>query len=443
MNKINSLTVSFLKITLVPMLILGIVIAIGGSYSIGRSLNMETQESMTDYAQTVLTTLDRMYPGDYYYEEQDGEIYMFKGEHMFNGDFAYFDNLKQVNGDDISLCYMNYAVITTFFDNATNERMVGLGESEIIVSDVIEKAAPKFYSNITVNKESYFSYYVPLFDQNGAVVGMLSVARSQESVNALRRNAVIPLIILSVIVEILVGFFVYFYAGRFIGIIEKIKKYNSALAKGNFKEQLDNEVVKRQDELGQMGRDSQQMAMSLRKLVEEDQLTGLFNRRSAHKRLNETMVNYIDKGVDFALVMGDIDFFKKVNDTYGHDAGDQVLIAVAQTLKNFMAKFGYAIRWGGEEFILVYEKGASGEFAYEKMQELLDMIRALEIYSEDTLIKVTMTFGVIECEPTDKSVDLKGKEREDFIKKRIDYYINSADQKLYYGKQNGRNQIIP
>ena len=108
---------------------------------------------------------------------------------------------------------------------------------------------------------------------------------------------------------------------------------------------------------------------------------------------------------------------------------------------------GYAVRWGGEEFLMIFENydlDRSREF----LEELLDEIRALEIQSEDVVIKVTMSMGIVECEKGDFDNEAlvtaanNEEEYEDVLKRRIDKYISDADARLYYGKEHGRNRII-
>ena len=222
------------------------------------------------------------------------------------------------------------------------------------------------------------------------------------------------------------------------------------VADGYFDTQLDVHVDQRDDELGQMAYSAVRTAGRLRKMVEEDQLTQIYNRRSADKKIKATLENYISKGVVFCLAIGDIDFFKKINDTYGHEAGDDVLIEVAGTLKKFMSDKGYAIRWGGEEFLLIFEKGnVSLDACSAMIEELLDKIRALEIVNNENHLKINMTFGLVECEEEDKTIDLNNivseedkNPKDTLLKEKMDHYISKADLRLYYGKEHGRNQLV-
>lgn len=161
----------------------------------------------------------------------------------------------------------------------------------------------------------------------------------------------------------------------------------------------------------------------LRVLASIDELTGLYNRRNMMERLEDMERQKYARSCSIAI--GDIDFFKKVNDNYGHDCGDVVLQRISELMNTYMADKGFIARWGGEEFLLLFEE-ANGDQAYDLLFGLLKKIRALKIEYEGYSISITMTFGLTEyC-----------------TNQGINAIIKEADDKLYKGKATGRNQII-
>lgn len=156
-----------------------------------------------------------------------------------------------------------------------------------------------------------------------------------------------------------------------------------------------------------------------------DMLTGMCNRRKIFEILEQRIEEESSCKKVFTVAIGDIDFFKNINDTYGHECGDQVLRKLSALMKEHMLSCGTVGRWGGEEFLLIFEN-ANGDQAYEKLQELIRKIRELEIEYEGRIIQVTMTFGVSEYDN----------------QKPISETIKEADEKLYMGKGAGRNIII-
>lgn len=155
-----------------------------------------------------------------------------------------------------------------------------------------------------------------------------------------------------------------------------------------------------------------------------DHLTGLKNRRGFYD-CYENKITPCLQSQGASVILCDIDYFKKVNDTYGHNAGDEVLVMVADLMQKYVAEAGEVFRWGGEEFIILLPK-----YDLDKAAILAEKIRRCvqeaECHSEGTQIKVTMSFGVKELEK-DKAPDLNVKE---------------VDAKLYEAKQSGRNRVV-
>ncbi|MCR4689435.1 MAG: GGDEF domain-containing protein [Saccharofermentans sp.] len=170
----------------------------------------------------------------------------------------------------------------------------------------------------------------------------------------------------------------------------------------------------------------------LKKVAEHDHLTGLLNRRSG---MEETIGRIMRGGFTTGLcvAIGDIDHFKHVNDTYGHEAGDEVLKSLAKLFEEYMSNYGIAVRWGGEEFVFVFDD-INLDDAFVALDSLRHKISGLEIYWKDIKIPVTMTFGV-----TDVNVNTAS---TDDIEKHIEQAIDEADKKLYIGKESGRNKVV-
>ena len=161
----------------------------------------------------------------------------------------------------------------------------------------------------------------------------------------------------------------------------------------------------------------------LKKEASTDQLTGLNNRRKAREYLTRLKKEEVSTAVSVA--MGDIDFFKKVNDTYGHDAGDEVLKFVAKTMVDNCRTSAFISRWGGEEFLLIFPD-CNGDQAFIILERLRNKIQKETIVVGDNKIKITMTFGLTEYN----------------YSKDEELAIKEADEKLYIGKSNGRNQVV-
>ena len=155
-----------------------------------------------------------------------------------------------------------------------------------------------------------------------------------------------------------------------------------------------------------------------------DQLTGIYNRRVIFEALDEAMDNSKQsKDRQFATIMFDIDFFKQVNDNYGHAGGDAVLVSFAQLLQAEISSPNIVGRIGGEEFlaILYLDHDQAKEFCTKLIKKINDNI----VNFEGTDIKVSSSGGVAFSTETETSADL----------------TNKADERLYEAKKNGRNRF--
>jgi diguanylate cyclase (GGDEF)-like protein len=153
-----------------------------------------------------------------------------------------------------------------------------------------------------------------------------------------------------------------------------------------------------------------------------DELTSLYNRRKIMEILKTEIERANRYGFELALIIADIDYFKKVNDNYGHAMGDLVLKKVALLLRNSIRKVDYVGRYGGEEFIIILPE-TSLKNAVLLAERIRKMFNTLKI--EGLEQQVTLSFGIATLTP--------GKD--------MDTLINEADIALYEAKNSGRNQI--
>lgn len=154
-----------------------------------------------------------------------------------------------------------------------------------------------------------------------------------------------------------------------------------------------------------------------------DALTGLMNRRSMYDLLN-TYTNEKSK-ISFSVAIGDIDLFKHINDTKGHNCGDDVLRTFSSYFQKFMKDKGMVCRWGGEEFLFLFPN-LNGDAAFSHIFTLNRELEKLPVTYKNETFYVTMTFGV---------------EEYDF-NSSVSELIKIADEKLYLGKEQGRNKVI-
>lgn len=159
-----------------------------------------------------------------------------------------------------------------------------------------------------------------------------------------------------------------------------------------------------------------------------DELTGLYNRRAIRPYLDLFLNNYKESERKFGISILDIDDFKQINDTYGHNQGDKVLIEVANILKASVNESTYVARWGGEEFLVITQYNFSdSKVFYQSIEKITNQISKVEFQPEKgKKFSITVTAG---CSNINKGMTIKD-------------VINRADMRLYKGKNSGKNCIV-
>ena len=164
----------------------------------------------------------------------------------------------------------------------------------------------------------------------------------------------------------------------------------------------------------------------LRIMAMNDELTGLPNKRSFREHLEWSIKNALRKKQKFSVAMLDLDHFKKINDTYGHQKGDEVLRSVGEVLKSGRQN-DFPARFGGEEFIVILHDTDEYQsvIASEKIR---NSIAETKVHKE----KITVSIGISTFSP----------EQEMGSNSFFDSLIGTADEALYSAKQSGRNRVV-
>ncbi|QNU65491.1 GGDEF domain-containing protein [Ruminiclostridium herbifermentans] len=174
-----------------------------------------------------------------------------------------------------------------------------------------------------------------------------------------------------------------------------------------------------------MAIENAELYASMQVLATIDGLTGVYNRVYFHQKFENEFKLAKESGYELTLVILDIDYFKKFNDTYGHLFGDVVLKSVAQMVKSSLRSTDTMARFGGEEFVIILPR-TSIKKAYEKVEYLRHKIANSVITDSLVSASVTASFGIASFPETSKSVT---------------EIIKDADNALYRAKDNGRNRI--
>lgn len=278
---------ALLKMNMLPLILLTLVITTFSAGRFAQSLNVEAKNGLVDLCHTVAVWYDTVYEGDYHAEEKDGSVCLLKGDHLLNDDFAIIDSIKEQTGVDITIFYQDTRIVTTI--RANGERVIGTKANATVVGDVLEGGQPHFYTSTMVEGVRYFSYYEPLYAADGTCIGMLFLGKPSAQVEELIRSSLIPIIVFGILTMLIACVVTIRFSGKLVTAIHKMEQFLISIAKGDLHEELDDDVVERKDELGDVGRYLIEMQKSLQKLVEQDILTELYNRRSGEKCLGKAV----------------------------------------------------------------------------------------------------------------------------------------------------------
>lgn len=419
----NSFFWVLLKMNMLPLILLTLVITTFNTVRFAASMNGETKDGLVNLCHTVVTLYDTVYEGDYHIEYDGNAAYIMKGEHRLDDDFSIIDSIKAKTGVDITIFNQDTRAITTI-QTGDGVRAIGTRANDTVIEDVLKSGQSHFYSSTMVEGVRYFSYYEPIYAAGGKCIGMIFLGKPSAEVERMVYDSLKPTIAVGILTMLIACFVTMRFSSKLVSAIRRTEAFVATIAKGELHTEIDADVLERKDELGQMGRGLVKMQKSLQELVEQDILTGLYNRRSGEKLLKRTCEIYRKEGTPFCVAIGDIDHFKNVNDTYGHECGDVALMKVSERMKEHMRGKGFVARWGGEEMLLVYNN-MQLDTAVAYMQELLEEIRTQRIIYGDIVFGITMTFGITEGNDG-----------------KVEHIVRDADAKLYEGKNNGRNRIV-
>lgn len=288
--------------------------------------------------------------------------------------------------------------------NCTNKLCVSLNQYLLSATLFLNMEIQKLINRLTVILAISFwpghSYFNSLVSTEG--ISFLQSCFNPSTENLLIRGFVILLLMI---------FFAY--AARLINVIN-----NMAQKLKDHKKDLKSTIHEHEIEMNGHLR----MIKDLEKLAQTDPLTSLINRRKFKEMLRYETEKSLRYQSSLALIMCDIDNFKRINDQFGHDTGDHILKIFSKKITDNIRDVDIFTRWGGDEFIILMPNStaANASTATEHLRKLIEKtdIKDIENFSA--------SFGITEFQANDS----------------IDSFIKRADNALYKAKENGRNRIV-
>ena len=176
--------------------------------------------------------------------------------------------------------------------------------------------------------------------------------------------------------------------------------------------------------LGESFRTNEKEKIIAKRLARVDPLTNLGNRRAFYEQVEGIWHRLISQNKTACVIIADIDYFKLVNDEFGHSFGDETLIHVAKIIINNTRSRDVSVRWGGEEFVLLLPDTPQKK-AVQIAERIRKTIENLDFNIQEKKVTITASFGVAELQHHSN----------------IDELIKAADFQLYQAKDNGRNNV--
>lgn len=409
-HKRFGLTGKVAVMTISPLIVLSVVMSVFIGFSGYRSVCDEVSHEMSGICVSVFEMLER------------NQQYLTEKYDFFDDKLDLFDGITESTGIYITIFEGDERKITTV-TNVSGVRAVGTKAAPEVVNTVIGENKDFFSDNVDVNGTPFFGYYMPITDAGGMVTGMVFAGKSRESVMSNLLNSVAGSLVLSWVTALAAGLLSVWVSRGMVSSLLSAADFLRRISQGDTDCAADSQLVNRRDEIGDMGRSAVKLQQALKNLISNDPLTGLYNRRACGIKMNDMRIKAETESAPFVAVIGDIDFFKRFNDNYGHACGDEVLKDIADILRNGVKDIGFVARWGGEEFLLIF--GVPYKETAAAISRIMDNIHDYRCQYNGMELSVTMTFGIA-----------------DYCGGTVDALVKEADDKLYYGKNHGRDCIV-
>ena len=410
----KSIRTRLLFMVLLPIVLLGMMVVFMGMTLLYQFYSRGIKDELTSTTNIMLDCLVLTVRGDYSYESG----MLLKGDLNIT-DSTMLYRVKEKTGIDTTIFWRDKRIMTTV-ENQYGVSAVGTKAGPDVVSTVLEQGNSYYSNKIDINGTPYIGYYMPIKNDDNTVVGMIFAGKNRNLVYWKVITVLLWFMVFFAIACVIAVIVSSLYSKHMVSDISVINTFLKTISEGDLTVTLDEKITGRKDELGKIGAYASKMRCNLQNVIELDPLTRLYNRRSCNNKLKALDSEYSQ----YTVIMCDIDCFKKINDNYGHDAGDYVLVNISRLICDNIRDYGFAGRWGGEEFLLVYTTGYNT--AMQNVRQIQEKIRKYDFEYNGNKMKVTMTFGVY--------ADDNSSPYEERIRK--------ADINLYIGKNSGRDRIV-
>jgi methyl-accepting chemotaxis protein len=248
-KKKTSLMQRLLAMSIGPTLILAIIITIYAGFCITDGMQQEFLEGLKNTAYTIRAAYQALDDGDYYLNDQ-GEL--MKGQLNVSADENLIDSFVEGNNVAITILYGDTRMATSLISAETGKRIVGTKASDVVVETVLNQGQEYESTDLTINEEDYYAYYVPLQNSDGEIVGMVFVGEPSKNIDQFISEKIKNTVLMCVVILILVLIVVIWASKRITKAIGEAEHVMQELAEGNLKVDVDEKALNRSDEIGVM-----------------------------------------------------------------------------------------------------------------------------------------------------------------------------------------------
>lgn len=420
LQKSSRLQLSLLKLSVLPAVVMGVLSIFIGLQTVKQSMIDDVEATLRGVCGETEDMLFDMFPEGGY--KIVGDEYLVGNRNLREATDS-IDKIKENFSTEVTVFLSNERAITTIVDD-NGKRIVGTVQDDKEIIRKVSAGGTYTSDDVKIRDEDYYGMYVPLID-NDKVVGMIFAGISKKNFTEIISDYFVEIILLTGILLIFITCYVSIYAKDMADVLGKIKEYLGSLAMRQTSDaEMEETVLERNDEIGDLGRYAVEIGTRLKRIIGHDPLTNLRNRRAGTQSLEKMAEEAACHQSEFTVVMCDIDFFKSINDKYGHDVGDKVLKGTSEIFVKHCDNNGVSIRWGGEEFVLGLKLGLDDTLTL--IERIRKDIKKRKYSAGEEKFGITLTFGV---ETYEDGTDEKA-------------MILAADEKLYRGKMNGRNCVV-
>ena len=247
----------------IPMIIMVLVVTV---YAIGKMRSMvqdTTMEGLENLCQSIYAAYEAIDSGDYRLE---GDM-LYKGDYCVREHEEVIDNFVKGSNADVTIFYGDTRRATSLRDKSTGERILGTKASDAVISTVIKEGKTYETSDVIINGEQYYAFYMPVFDSAGKCVGMVFAGQPATEATAQINQSTMMIRVIAVLILIVAQIVCIRIARALAKVIVQSEEILISLADGNLNLQVSERVLKRKDELGVMGRAVQSLLDKLQEII--------------------------------------------------------------------------------------------------------------------------------------------------------------------------------